>query len=555
MTGPRFSPINRRAVAARLPSSSSRHTDDHTRVWQATRWHSSAVHQFRGSSSSASSFSARSRWSPASLSPSLSPPLPPPLSSVPSLCFHHHANNDVILFSVRRNNASSPPAPRSVGIRWNTTDNGTTTAAVAADDGPTTASASIHAPFESHRSSATVRHQQRVTAASTTPSSPLPGRLIRKPRARSRGRHQQGNVDGSPRSSFTGDAKDFGDGVYPPGHPPRQPSSEPPPQSRQAQRKAAIERRRVFLENGGAAAVVTAATPSTLPDVPIAKDDEVPNNHVADDKGMGEGKNHDDDGDIGTDGTQQSIPPHHEQQQQQQRRRKIPLHSIRSSGNSSAADLHRLQLQRQRDHQKREQQQLRQHQQQEQGLADHTTRLRHDIKIDTAAAATTTMTPPKEATARTVVGGSIVASQSATAKFRLRRRGRRNPEAKSDATAETSENEGSNSKTNPSVVTIPLVATDREFSEDEYDRVAGGGGGPSRRYDGRPSPRSDENFEERYQRWRGRQRQGETAGGATGDEGGGSYSSASDAAADGDDGTKGDGSWSPFGWLFWGRKK
>mmetsp|Transcript_16923 Transcript_16923/g.27336 ORF Transcript_16923/g.27336 Transcript_16923/m.27336 type:complete len:173 (+) Transcript_16923:22-540(+) len=140
---------------------------------------------------------APSRWLPSSLlpslSPSLSPLLPPPLLLVPSRCFHNCANNDVILFSVWCNNASSSPASCSVGIRWNKTNNGTAAATVVADDGPTTTSASIHAPFESHRSSATVRHQQRVIAASTTPSSPLPGRLIQKPRARSSGRHQQGN--------------------------------------------------------------------------------------------------------------------------------------------------------------------------------------------------------------------------------------------------------------------------------------------------------------------------------------------------------------------------
>jgi len=296
---------------------------------------------------------------------------------------------------------------------------------------------------------------------------------------------------------------------------------------------------------------VTAATLPTLPHAPAAKDDEVLNNHDADDKAMGEEKNHDDDSDVGTDETQQSKLPHHDQQKQQQRRRQVPLHSLGSSGNSSAADLHRLQLQQQRDHQKREQQQLRQHQQQKQGLVDDTTYPRQGIQIDNAAMTT----PPKESNARTVVGGSIVASQSATAKFRLRRRGRRNPEAKSDETAELCVNGGSNNlKTNPSVVTIPL-ATDREFSEDEYDRVAGGGGGPSRQYDGQPSPHSDENFEERYRRWRGRQRQGENSRRATGDESGGSYSSASDVAADSDDGTKGDGSWSPFGWFLGGRNK
>mmetsp|Transcript_20120 Transcript_20120/g.42166 ORF Transcript_20120/g.42166 Transcript_20120/m.42166 type:complete len:111 (-) Transcript_20120:38-370(-) len=48
---------------------------------------------------------------------------------------------------------------------------------------------------------------------------------------------------------------------------------------------------------------------------------------------------------------------------------------------------------------------------------------------------------------------------------------------------EASEKGGSNLKTNPSVVTIPL-ATEREFFKDEYDCVMGGSRGPSCQYDG-----------------------------------------------------------------------
>jgi len=131
------------------------------------------------------------------------------------------------------------------------------------------------------------------------------------------------------------------------------------------------------------------------------------------------------------------------------------------------------------------------------------------------------------------VGGSLVASQSATAKYRLSRLHR--------GKIDTAEASSGNLKTNPSVMAIPL--SDQLLSDD-YDSISRSS--PS--HDGHSSPSS--NFEERYQRLR-RQRRQQEQGGENAAAAGGDDERSSSSVADGDNTNE---SWSPFGWL-WGRQK
>jgi len=387
-------------------------------------------------------------------------------------------------------------------------------------DGPSSStSSSVRSPFESRGSSATARA-----------ASPLPGRLVRLPRATrdilspsspppadDPARRVEGDGE-SPGSSPLGEARDV-DGGDSPSSPSGLPPIRPPTQSRQAPRRAAIERRRLLLERGAATGTMAPPlpTPSEAPE-----SDATTATSSDDDESANDGKGNEGELESEKDIIGQSTPPR-QSQVELQRQGRVPLHSLVAGGrSSSAADLHRSKLsqRRRRDHLKKPELE----EQQEQRPEDGTT---HPRDGERAIAATATASS-NEPSARGASGGSVVAARSATAQYRLRRRQLRTR----DAVAESNSDAGTNLKMNPSAATIPLE-TDIAYSDDDDHRVGVPSSSPAH---------SDENFEDRYERWRGRQRWGE--GVADGGEG---PSPAADRKG-------GDGSWSPLGWL-WGEKK
>jgi len=209
-------------------------------------------------------------------------------------------------------------------------------------------------------------------------------------------------------------------------------------------------------------------------------------------------------------GQQDQHPEEHQKTSKRRRPRRIPLHSI-GNGHLSAADLHRMQL--------KEQRQQRVQLQREQS---HSMDPTHDRDgVDTASTSHTIPTsrndraPTDMRSGVASMGGSFVASQSATARYRQNRaRGER-----------TVEDAGGKLKMNPSVVSIPLV--DHPSFENDGGNVGGGDSGHMHQQ--RQHPPSHSNFEERYQKLR-RQRQ-----------------------EDDDLEANDKRSWSPFSW-FWGKR-
>lgn len=288
------------------------------------------------------------------------------------------------------------------------------------------------------------------------------------------------------------------------------------------QRKAAIERRRIFLENGGTASLPFSSTSTPEEGASNAETEIV--NVSNDERGMSHTLRSANDNyyhadEVSKDDSRKTIQHDGAESTQyhQPRRRRIPLHCI-GNGILSAADLHRSHIKQQREHRRElQKQKQRRPQKQEQENVDdtHTCEVGHTARTLMESNAHHAIS----------VGESLVASQSATAKYRLRHR-------KTDDTAE--EANGVKDEEGKETSHHGDSKLDKNPSDINVDGID------------HPSPRSDtidgaseSDFEERYQRLRRQQQSGEVS---VGDEISASFT----------EGTKQ--GWLPFHWL-WARKK